>query len=292
MADEPRAHDEPVPASEKTLGDEVAPAPDKKEGETKPDAKPGGEETKPEGEPKDADEAEGETEGEESYAEEGDAEKAKRKRRPSRNERRIARLQAEVDALKEATKAGKSIDAPPAVTEAPPKPDDFKDYDDYLVAKAKHEFRQETRAEEDRRQKEARDRERQGAMRTFVEKRDALFDAGADAHEDFEAVFDDTVPVSPPMAQVLTETEHGHEVAYYLGKHRDEAARIAKLNPLAAARELGRIEAKIAAPGPAPKKSSAPTPPRTVGASARSSKSPGDMPYEEYVEARRSGKIK
>lgn len=87
--------------------------------------------------------------------------------------------------------------------------------------------------------------------------------------EDFDQVAKNpNLPISLPMRDVIMESEEGPAIVYHLGKHPDVAARIANLPPMQAARELGRIEAKIIsakesvdasgnkvsqAPGPTPK---------------------------------------
>ena len=71
------------------------------------------------------------------------------------------------------------------------------------------------------------------------------------------------VPISNPMADVIRESEVGPKLIRFLASNKAESARIAKLPPMAAARELGRIEAKIlATPAPPPpqKISQAPAP--------------------------------
>lgn len=56
---------------------------------------------------------------------------------------------------------------------------------------------------------------------------------------------DNDLPVTQVMADVVTEMDNGPEVLYYLGKNPDLAYEIAQMPGLTAARELGRIEAKI-----------------------------------------------
>lgn len=70
-------------------------------------------------------------------------------------------------------------------------------------------------------------------------------------HEDFDAVaLDPTLPILQGTVadSFVLESAHGTEVLYYLGQHRDELDRINKLNPIAQARELVKIEMKIASP--------------------------------------------
>ncbi len=75
-----------------------------------------------------------------------------------------------------------------------------------------------------------------------------------------------SVPISEAMHVSIFESERGPEIAYHLAKQPDEAARIAKLGPLAAAREIGKIEAKLSSAEPAkPAAKPLPKPPAQAG---------------------------
>jgi hypothetical protein len=89
-------------------------------------------------------------------------------------------------------------------------------------------------------------------------------------YPDFQdVVFADNLQITQAMYDTIVAAENGPDVVYHLGKNPDEAARIAKLPPLAQARELGRIEASLAAKEPEGKKvSSAPAPITPVGGRA------------------------
>jgi hypothetical protein len=73
------------------------------------------------------------------------------------------------------------------------------------------------------------------------------------------------------MAVAIKESDDGPAIVRYLANHRDEAARIARLHPVRAAREIGRIEgmigsAKTTPEPPQPRTvSQAPAPTRPVG---------------------------
>jgi signal recognition particle GTPase len=83
---------------------------------------------------------------------------------------------------------------------------------------------------------------------------------------DYDDVVHDDVPITKEMAAMILESEIGPDVAYYLGKNLDEATRISRLNPLAQAREIGKIEAALSSSNPPVKKaSSAPEPIKPVG---------------------------
>ena len=81
-----------------------------------------------------------------------------------------------------------------------------------------------------------------------------------------EVAYDPTVPISATMAECIAESDMGPQVAYYLAKNKDEAARIAGLSERAAAREIGRIEARISAKPISPPVSKAPPPPPKIEA--------------------------
>lgn len=64
---------------------------------------------------------------------------------------------------------------------------------------------------------------------------------------DFEAVsFSQDTPMTDAMRDAIVTSDFGALIAYELGKNPDEAERIAKLNPIAAIREIGKIESRIA----------------------------------------------
>jgi len=92
-------------------------------------------------------------------------------------------------------------------------------------------------------------------------------------YDDFEQVaYNPGIPITQVMAQTIQSSDVGPDVAYYLGSNPKEAARISKLAPFLQAKEIGRIEAKLADAPPVKKASSAPAPFAPV--TARSSGSP------------------
>ena len=95
-------------------------------------------------------------------------------------------------------------------------------------------------------------------------------DAARARHDDYDQVVTDQVPISPAMAEVLVASDHGAEVAYFLGSNPDEAARIAILSPARAGAELAKIESGLnlsTETKPKTAQSKAPTPPRTLNGS-------------------------
>lgn len=108
-----------------------------------------------------------------------------------------------------------------------------------------------------------------------AQERSAAFDKAAvefaKAKPDyFEKVMSPTLPVTPAMAEVIRESEMGPQLAYFLADNPDRAYAIAQMAPAAAARELGRIEARLESDvkPKAPAVSKAPPPPPKIDASA------------------------
>jgi len=86
-------------------------------------------------------------------------------------------------------------------------------------------------------------------------------EAAREKYDDFEQVaYSPTLAITAPMAATIRESEVGPEIAYYLGSNPAEARRIAALTPLSQARELGKLETKLASNPPAKRTSSAPAP--------------------------------
>lgn len=98
------------------------------------------------------------------------------------------------------------------------------------------------------------------------------------AHKEREAEFAKKVPdyfeiahyapITDSIAEIVMESEMSAELAYHLGKNRQVALNLARLPPLQQAREIGRIEAKLAAkPTPAATSAAPPPAPKLGGAS-------------------------
>ncbi len=109
----------------------------------------------------------------------------------------------------------------------------------------------------------------QEAQRAQTAKVSKLVEEGGRRFPDFEerVLSDATLPITPAMVDAIAESESGADVAYWLANNRDEAARIARLSPAAAAREIGRLEARIEREREAASVSKAPAPVQTVAGS-------------------------
>jgi hypothetical protein len=102
------------------------------------------------------------------------------------------------------------------------------------------------------------------------------------------------------MAATIQESDMGPDIAYYLGKNTAEADRIARLSPFLQAKELGKLEAKLAATVTPPKPSAAPAPISPIKAPASSAsfvdttdpRSAEKMTTSEWIEAERKRQLR
>lgn len=158
-------------------------------------------------------------------------------------EARIAALEAKLAGGTGKTPAGEDHEpTPPGEAPGKPKPEDFDTYEAYTEALTDWKLEQRER-----------ERARQEAERRVFERWLQRIEAARQAHPDFDEVVDSDTPVSAAMQQAILESDLGAEIAYWLGKHRAEAERISQLPPIAAIREIGRIEASLSQAEPSPK---------------------------------------
>lgn len=162
------------------------------------------------------------------------------------------------------------------------KPENFPTYEDYLVAKAETKASERIQTELAARAQEAQRMAEERAKAAAVSEFQARADEARNRYEDFDLVVSDpTTPITPVMADAIVQSAAGHEVAYYLGRNKQEAARIARLPPLGQAMEIARLESRLAA---SPRRAtSAPPPPQTLSGSGVPTRSPATAStYEEY----------
>ena len=225
----------------------------------------------------------------------------------------LERKLADPSAGKGAEPAG--TETPPPAEEpaedAEPAEDDFDTYADFTKAYTKWAIREEQRQEKQR-EREAREQKVAGEktkadseakaaaeaeQKQAKERWDSKLEEAREKHPDFDAVaLNPQVKITPVMAAVAQDYDEGAELAYRLGQHPEEAARIAELTVLPenptpgqirkafrdAYREFDRILSKLSSPEasrgtpappaapppksqPAPPLKPKPTPPTPVG---------------------------
>jgi hypothetical protein len=191
-----------------------------------PEAKP---EEKPEGE-----KPEGEVTPEQAAKREG--------RRFERRLDKAYRQRAEALARAELLEKQLAEVRQPKAPEGAPKLEDF-DYDPEKYAAAKADFaKSQAQKEFETKQREQVNKQAQAKLLTEWEEK---VSRAEDKYDDFAEVVGDLQPTNPLISAIM-EAENGEDIAYHLAKHPKEAQRIANLSPFSAAREIGKLEAKLA----------------------------------------------
>lgn len=217
----------------------------------------------------------------------------------SKSAKKNARIRAKIETLEEiarheskradeATARLKSLtdDVGPA-----PKREQFADDIEYGAALSAYEadkrITARTKKTTETTATEARDSANASKLNLFRERAMAL----TERYPDIEAkVFGDRTGLfDPTLAEIIMDTERGPEVAYFLASNREEASRIKSMQPLAQAREIGRIEATLTSTAPKPRtQSNAPPPPKILkGTKATAAVTDWDkQPIEKWLEHR------
>lgn len=167
-------------------------------------------------------------------------------KRASEAERRAAEAEAR---LSEFESKGKGEDA--SNNEDEPDPGDYESYNDYLDALADWKSEHKGKTANDKPQgkqekKQDKEPESDPDFDDAVAEVTEAFNDTRNKHKDFdEVISQQDLIITKDMVKALAETEEPGEIAYYLGKHKDEASRIAALPVLAQAKEIGKLEARL-----------------------------------------------
>ena len=145
--------------------------------------------------------------------------------------------------------------------------------------------------------------QQQELQRQKAELDDAYHDREEEArskYDDFEQVaYNPNLRVTDVMAETIKASDIGPDLAYWLGSNPKEADRISRLTPILQAKEIGKIEAKLASNPVTKPTTSAPAPikpvtARTSGAPAYDTTDPRStktMSASEWIEADRRRQI-
>lgn len=107
------------------------------------------------------------------------------------------------------------------------------------------------------------------------------------AHDDFDDVISDVddIPMSMTVQEVILAADNGPELMYELAKSRDEYKRICALPAIAAAREMGKFEAKLQSKSSSVESVEIKTKPKPISpinAKSAGNKNPEDMTFKEF----------
>jgi hypothetical protein len=173
---------------------------------------------------------------------------------------------------------------------APQRPDpaNFEKYDDYIDAltdwKAEQAVAKRMEADSTRKVAETR-------AQTFAERQVQARTAMPDYDE---VVGGSDTPITQHVGEVILESELGPQLAYHFAKNPDVLLRLNGMNPVQAAREIGKLEATLSAKPAAPaaptkKVSNTPAPAGTLGTQGRAT-TPAlqNLSMDEYMKQRKA----
>ena len=168
-----------------------------------------------------------------------------------------------------------------------PKVEDFTDYNDYVKATQAWTYKTE-------RAKERQEEAKQEIQRKSAERRGKIDSIVAtETAKDPQFTKKAFLPAGP-LEDLLIDSPELVNIALYFGGHIDEAVKLHELagtNPIQAAREIGRLETRLANKTPQPRTTTkAPAPTKPVdGGPAGLQKDPAKMTMAEYKAWRDAG---
>ncbi|CAB4172416.1 hypothetical protein UFOVP935_5 [uncultured Caudovirales phage] len=225
-------------------------------------------------------------EGEEQSAEEKPQDKPKRSAKDRINE--LTRRAHEAE--REAQHWRDVAERPAAAATDRPNPDGFKTYDDYVEALT--EWKADQRISESFKKRDA-ERSQAAEARAVEAKAQAWQERQSDfraATPDYDSVVGkSSVQVAPHVVDTLLDSDSGPEIAYHLAKTPETVKRLNALSPLAAAREIGRIEATLSTPAAPREKpgSNAPEPIKPIRSTSSTVVNLASANMDQYIAARR-----
>lgn len=160
------------------------------------------------------------------------------------------------------------------VSEGKPDASKFESYEAYIEALADWKYEQRRKADSEKTEKESRERQAKQRQAEALDGFEERAEKAREKYEDFDDVAFSNFPVTEAMTEAILASDSGPELLYYLGNNPKEALRIAKLPPFVAARELGRLEAKL--PDLSKPASAAPAPINPVKPKSNASETPSE----------------
>ena len=176
-----------------------------------------------------------------------------------------------------------------------PKREDFEDEAEFLEALTDWKVESKLKAHSEVVTKKiGEDAEKQAA--TEIEQElEEISEKGQDKYEDYSTVvFDKDLVLTQGMVETALLTDIAEDILYYLGKNPDISAAIGEMPALKAAKEIGKIEARLVAekkkpdekkadpPAPAKKLTQTPEPIDPVRSTGAIDKDPSQMSAKEY----------
>lgn len=206
-------------------------------------------------------------------------------------ERRATEEAARVADLEKRLAERQQPEITPTPTDDRPTRDDFEDPDAYTEALTDWSARkavQEDRVKRVQAEQQARVQESYAKVsKDWNEGRKKALEKYPDYAEVAE---NDQLPIAQHVGFAILSSPQGHDIAYYLGKHPDEAARLSALSPLQSALAIGALGRQLSEQDK-PEVSRAPAPAKPIGGGGTVTKTPESESMAEYA-ARRNAELR
>lgn len=200
----------------------------------------------------------------------------------ARAERKLQReLQAVEARFNEKLEASKETPKP---IEGKPSLDKFDTYDEYIDALTDWKIEQKAVERDTKEKVESENLSRKQVMADHASREDKARTQFADYDDVAGNIADVDFTVNPDIGRTILTSDISPQLIYYFGKDLDELERINNLSPYAAAREIGKIEAKILSKPI--QTSSAPSPISPVTGRSAESGLNDNLSAEEWIKRR------
>lgn len=206
-------------------------------------------------------------------------------KRITKLERKLERQRIETETR---AKVVQELQARPEPSAGKPRIEDYSDYSDYQEALTDWKVDEKLKSIESRKANEAAANNEQAQAARVKERQAELIETGERKYDDFEEVVkSDSHTYSQAAYLAILESDISADIVYHLAKNQDEAKRISGLPAYAQAKEIGKLEDRIAAKKPI-KTSNAPKPVEPIGSGSANAKRIEDMTIAEYTAYRRA----
>ena len=176
-----------------------------------------------------------------------------------------------------------------------PDQDKFETYEAYAEALMDWKVDQRMMTQESEHRVRIEQEQAQKAHEDSVATLHERIDTFREANPDFDAVVEKgkDLPMTRPMQDSVINSDLGPALMYHLSQNPEECDRISQLHPMAAIKEMGKLEARLEDASPTGPSSSthsvtkAPKPIKPVGGGATASTTRlDDLPYQEFKRQR------
>jgi hypothetical protein len=167
-----------------------------------------------------------------------------------------------------------------------PQKEDFEEEDEFIEALTDWKIDSKLKVSQKETEKIDKEVPKEDLKETYQGLDDAV-ESGREKYKNFdEIVFNEDLVISPEVTQIALDTDTPEDIIYFLASDPKESERISKLDPVRAAKEIGKIEVKLEVEKETPKSrkklSNAPNPIHSVTTDGVTEKDPNKMSPKEY----------